>query len=160
MISFEPTIPIQFQQVVQKFLAAAKADGKQKLVIDLAANGGGLILAGYDTFRQLFPQIVQDGNSRFRNTPEFMALTQTISAAIPPDFDPYTSDDDLLISLWETVPNYKHDYNIENEHFSSYDEKFAPHEYYGDNFTNLMRWDFNDNLTTSRFNENSAKVNC
>lgn len=153
MISFEPTVPIQFQQVVQKFLAAAKADGKKKLVIDLAANGGGLILAGYDTFRQLFPQIVQDGNTRFRNTPEFMAITQTVSGAFPPGFDPYTSDDDLLISLWESVPNYKHDYNINNEPFSSYNEKFAPHEYYGDNFTNIIRWNFNDNLTTSKLSE-------
>ncbi|CZR64528.1 uncharacterized protein PAC_14426 [Phialocephala subalpina] len=148
MISFEPTVPIQWQQVVDKFLAAAKADGKEKLVIDLAANGGGFILQGYDTFRQLFPQIVQDGNTRFRDTPELMALAQTISSVFPPDFDPYTSSSDLGVSLWETVPNYRYDYNIDNEHFSSYDEKFAPHEYYGDNFTNIIRWDLNDNLTT------------
>lgn len=149
MLSFEPTIPIQWQQVVDKFLATAKADGKTKLVVDLAANGGGLILQGYVTFRQLFPNIVQGGNTRFRDTPESLALDQVISGVFPPGFDPYTSSDDLLISLWETVPNYKYDYNIENEHFSSFDEKFAPHMYYGDNFTNIIRWDLNDNLTTS-----------
>ncbi|KUJ18450.1 uncharacterized protein LY89DRAFT_615243 [Mollisia scopiformis] len=148
MISFDPTVPIQFQQVVQKFLASAKADGKKKLIVDLAANGGGLILQGYDTFRMLFPQIVQDGNTRFRDTPEFMALAQTISSGLPPGFDPYTSDDDLLISAWETVPNYRFDYNIMNEPFSSFNEKFAPHQYYGDNFTNIIRWNLNDNLTT------------
>lgn len=150
MISFEPTIPLQFQQVVQNLLAAAKADGKTKLIVDLAANGGGLIFQGYDTFRQLFPQIVQDGNTRFRDTPEFMALAQVISGAFPPGFDPYTSTSDELVSLWETVTNYRYDINIENKPFSSFGEKFAPHQYNGDNFTNIIRWNFNDNLTTSK----------
>jgi hypothetical protein len=149
MISFEPTIPVQFQQVVQSLLTAAKADGKTKLIVDLAANGGGLIFQGYDTFRQLFPQIVQDGNTRFRDTPEFMALAQVISGAFSPGFDPYTSTSDELVSLWETVTNYRYDINIGNKPFSSYDEKFAPHQYNGDNFTNIIRWNFNDNLTTS-----------
>lgn len=149
MISFEPTIPVQFRQVVQKLLAAAKADGKTKLIVDLAANGGGLIFQGYDTFRQLFPQIVQDGNTRFRDTPEFMALSQVISGAFPPGFDPYTSNNDDLINLWETPNNYRYDINIENKPFSSYDEKFAPHQYNGDNFTSIIRWNFNDTLITS-----------
>ena len=61
MITFEPKIPREFQSVVQNFLADAKAAGKTKLVIDVSANGGGIILQGYDTFRQLFPQIEQDG---------------------------------------------------------------------------------------------------
>jgi hypothetical protein len=60
MLSFDPTLPAEFQSVVQAFIADAKAAGKTKLVVDLAANGGGYILQGYDTFRQLFPQIVQD----------------------------------------------------------------------------------------------------
>jgi hypothetical protein len=38
----------EFQQVGQKFLAAAKAAGKTKLIIDVSANGGGTILQGYD----------------------------------------------------------------------------------------------------------------
>jgi hypothetical protein len=46
MLSFEPTIPAEFQYVVQTFLADAKAAGKKKLVIDVSANGGGYILQG------------------------------------------------------------------------------------------------------------------
>ncbi|TVY75827.1 Peptidase S41 family protein [Lachnellula suecica] len=148
MISFEPTIPVQWQQVVDKFLAAAKADGKTKLVVDLAANGGGLIFQGYDVFRQLFPQIVQEGNTRFRDSAEFMAAAQVISSAFPPGFDPHTSGSDTLINLWESPFNYKFDYTSKNELFSSFDEKFAPHEFNGDNFTNLIRWDFNDDILT------------
>ena len=66
MLSFDPLVPIDFQMVVQDFFADAKAAGKTKLIVDLFANGGGLILQGYDTFRQLFPQIEQDGFTRFR----------------------------------------------------------------------------------------------
>ena len=61
LLTFDPNIPREFQAVIQKFLAAAKAAGKTKLIIDTAANGGGIILNGYDAFRQLFPQIEQDG---------------------------------------------------------------------------------------------------
>jgi C-terminal processing protease CtpA/Prc len=38
----------EFQQVGETFLAAAKAAGKTKLIIDVSANGGGTILQGYD----------------------------------------------------------------------------------------------------------------
>ena len=86
-------------------------------------------------------------------TSEFQALAQTISNGFPPGFDPYESGSDLLISLWETVPNYRYDYNIENNPFSSYNDKFAPHKYSGDNFTNIIRWNLNDNLTTSELRD-------
>jgi len=54
----------EFQAVIQNFLAAAKAAGKTKLIIDLQANPGGRITLGYDTFKQLFPNI--DPLRRFR----------------------------------------------------------------------------------------------
>ncbi|KAK0620702.1 peptidase S41 family protein [Immersiella caudata] len=46
-----------FQRVVEQFLALCKANNKKKLVIDLAANGGGYIVAGYELFNQIFPGI-------------------------------------------------------------------------------------------------------
>lgn len=58
MVSFEPNFPVEFQSVIQTLISDAKAAGKTKLVIDLSSNGGGIILTGYDAFRQLFPQIV------------------------------------------------------------------------------------------------------
>ena len=61
LLTFDPTVPADFQRTIQDLISAAKAAGKTKLVIDLSANGGGIILNGYDAFRQLFPQIVQDG---------------------------------------------------------------------------------------------------
>ena len=55
-----------FQGALETYLNQAKADGKTKMIIDLQGNGGGLILLGYELFRQLFPNIVQGGNTRWR----------------------------------------------------------------------------------------------
>ncbi|KAK0715986.1 peptidase S41 family protein [Lasiosphaeris hirsuta] len=46
---------IDFQRTLEEFLAKSKAAGKKKLVIDVSANGGGYIIAGYELFAQLFP---------------------------------------------------------------------------------------------------------
>lgn len=145
-LAFESESIVEFQQVAQTFFADAVAAGKTKLVIDLSANGGGYILQGYDLFRQLFPTIIQDGNSRWRENPYFLALSEIASAASA-NFDPNTATDSQ-IQFYENIFNYRYDYNISNQPFESYDAKFAPHVYKGDNFTNLMRWNLNDPLTT------------
>src|SRR5437762_1641686 len=43
----------EYQMVAQIFFADAKAAGKKKLIIDLSANGGGLVYLGYDLFKQV-----------------------------------------------------------------------------------------------------------
>lgn len=70
----------EFQQVGQKFLAKAVADGKKKLVIDVSANGGGIILQGYDLFKQLFPLIdPYAAGDRFRAHESFDLIGQFVS---------------------------------------------------------------------------------
>lgn len=148
LLSFEPDVPVEWQQVIEEFLTISKADGKKKLVIDLSANGGGLILQGYDTFRQLFPQIVQDGNTRFRMHQAFSDISTATSNGFPPNFDPLTSSNANLTNSWETTPNYRYDVNIDNQLFPDYPSKFGPVQFNGDNFTNIIRWNLNDPLTT------------
>ncbi|KAL2061599.1 hypothetical protein VTL71DRAFT_6976 [Oculimacula yallundae] len=46
-----------FQSTVGSFLTQSKAAGKTKLVIDLQANGGGFVVAGYELFAQLYPTV-------------------------------------------------------------------------------------------------------
>lgn len=148
LLAFESESPLEFQQVAQEFFARAVHDGKTKLVIDLQANGGGYILQGYDLFRQLFPDIIQDGNSRFREADTLLAIAKIYSDAIPADYDPATASADL-INMYETFFNYRYDYNISNQPFESFNAKFAPHIFKGDPYTNLIRWNLNDPLTTS-----------
>ncbi|KAK6063350.1 peptidase S41 family protein [Seiridium cupressi] len=45
-----------FQSTVENFLSQSKAAGKQRLVIDLTANGGGFVIAGYELFSQMHIQ--------------------------------------------------------------------------------------------------------
>lgn len=44
---------LEFSTVARDFLAKCKAAEKKKLVIDVSANGGGLIALGYDIFKQV-----------------------------------------------------------------------------------------------------------
>lgn len=147
LLAFESESPLEFQTVAQNFFADAVAAGKKKLVIDLSANGGGYILQGYDLFRQLFPHIIQEDYTRFRENEYFLDIAQIISDAIPADYNPETASNEL-INDYETFFNYRYDYNSTEQPFETFDDKFAPHVYKGDSFTNLVRWNFNDPLTT------------
>ncbi|KAI8958307.1 hypothetical protein F5Y11DRAFT_43525 [Daldinia sp. FL1419] len=146
MLSFSPEDPVEFQRVAQDFYAAAVKAGKKKLVVDVQANGGGYIFLGYDGFRQLFPDIVQEGLGRWRQHPGFAAVS-TVFSEISADFDPDTAPPDI-INAYESVFNWRYDLNITNGKFKSYEDKFAPQEFGGDTYTNLMQWDFDDPLST------------
>jgi len=148
LLAFESDSPVEFQKVAQDFFADAKAAGKKKLVIDLSANGGGYILQGYDLFRQLFPDLVQLDYSRVRENPQMLAIARALSDAIPDNYDPKTASN-TLINAYETFFNWRYDYNITEQPFQSFEDKFAPHKFAGDEYTSLMRWNFNDPLTTS-----------
>jgi hypothetical protein len=147
MVSFEPKSPPEFQYVVQTFLAMAKAAGKKKLVVDVSANGGGYIFQGYDTFRQLFPHTVQYGYNRWREHEAFDIVSEQFSALIPADYNPDTASN-FLINIFESPFNWRFDLSVHDTAFSSYEDKFAPHEYQGDNFTAIMRWNLTDPLLT------------
>jgi len=58
--SFEPnddedfdTYMNNYQDVIASFLQQCKQAGKKRLVIDLLANGGGYVIAGYELFAQV-----------------------------------------------------------------------------------------------------------
>ncbi|KAI0532324.1 hypothetical protein GGR58DRAFT_523341 [Xylaria digitata] len=124
---------------VLNFFAEAVEAGKTKLIIDLQANGGGTILQGYDTFRQIFPDIIQDGPSRWRSSSSFEALSQTFS----PLCSNYTPKADFqdLDNVCTTVNNWRNDLNETNGRFTSYADKFGPLTLSGDSYTNYMEWD-------------------
>ncbi|PBP17869.1 hypothetical protein BUE80_DR011444 [Diplocarpon rosae] len=140
----------QLQKVVQRFLVLAQRYGREKLVIDLSTNGGGTVLLAYEVFRQLFPGIVQHGNSRYRQTPALVTIAAKISSIFPPSFNPFTSSDDFLLRIWTTALNFRLDYNLHDKPFISFFEKFLwpMRQYNGDSFTNIIRWNLDDPLLT------------
>ena len=68
-----------FQALSQNFISKALAAGKTKLIIDLQANGGGLVALGYDLFKQLFPNIDPHLVDRIRATEAAGLIGQSFS---------------------------------------------------------------------------------
>ncbi|KAF9881453.1 hypothetical protein CkaCkLH20_00599 [Colletotrichum karsti] len=147
LTAFESESPEEFQSVARDFYTAALAAGKTKLVIDFQQNGGGYILQGYDFFRQLFPDAIQEGNSRWKENDGFNAAAEIVSDVVN-GLNVYTSPNADLISYAQTWFNWRYDYNLTDEPFTSYDAKFAPQVFQNTSYTNLMRWNLNDPLTT------------
>lgn len=148
VLTFSPDKPDEFQAVSQKFTTAAKAAGKKKLVIDVSLNGGGFLFLGYDMFRQFFPQVAQDGFTRFRENPAFLKIGKIISDSIPDNFTKEHSSDELIQS-YESFYNYKFDLNMVNNTFDSWNAKYGNKiRDKGDEFSSLVRWDMSDPLST------------
>jgi hypothetical protein len=147
MLSFEPYFPNEFQSTIEAFIGDAKAAGKTKLVIDLSGNGGGIILLGYDAFRQFFPNIIQDGFSRFREHEAFNIMSEQISG-FTADFSAETASSKQIFAS-QSILDYRYDLNVTNQNFLTYDDKFEPQKYNGDEFTSILRWNLTDPLLTT-----------
>lgn len=130
MLSFEPFYPAEYQNVIERFIFDAKAAGKSKIVIDLSGNGGGIILNGYDAFRQFFPQTVQDGFSRFREHDAFNIMSKQISN-FTSGFSAETASTTQVVAA-QSVLDYRFDLNQTNQNFLTYDDKFSPQKFRND----------------------------
>ncbi|KAK1621622.1 peptidase S41 family protein [Colletotrichum phormii] len=113
------------KRVVDVFLKKAKAASKKKLVIDLQANGGGFVAAGFQLYNQLFPETtdIWDGN-RIRAHEAFNAIGLTAQEASP----------DVLANLVSNVLNDK------LKPFKDWEYLFGPEVIAGQNVTNLLRY--------------------
>lgn len=144
LLSFEPNSMDEFQAKIAQFLAQAKRDGKTKLVLDLQANGGGFILLGYDLFRQLFPNIVQNGYTRWKESDSFMAIAHTYSEEIDAALASNSSPSRATINDYQTSFPYQSDLNITNDPFETFADKFAPATYENTKYTQIMRSNLNN----------------
>ncbi|KAG9949365.1 hypothetical protein KCU85_g4440, partial [Aureobasidium melanogenum] len=139
----QPFAGQEFKKVNFDFIAAALAANKTKLIIDVSANGGGVILQGYDLFKQLFPSIHPYGASRFRAHETVDWLGEIYSK-----FGAQLNSSGSSLNNFQLAPwDYRTDLDSENKHFTSWKGeggKYGPHKYGNDTFTSLMRWDLND----------------
>ena len=106
-------------------------------------------------FKQLFPQILPYGATRFRAHEAFDLIGQEISwysGQVPRTLQVNTSAVNLVSTAW----NYRTDADINYEPFDSWPQKYGPHEYGPgpDNFTSIIRWNLSDVLTP----ENSGGI--
>ncbi|WYZ46702.1 hypothetical protein EsH8_IX_000927 [Colletotrichum jinshuiense] len=113
-------------RVVAQFLKEAKAAGKKKLIIDVQANGGGFIAAGFQLYNQLFPKStdVWDGN-RIRASEALNAIGLTAQEVSPDVLEDFNG-----ASLDEKRRSYK-----------DWEDLYGPELVAGQNVTNLLRYD-------------------
>jgi hypothetical protein len=134
---------VEFQAATRGFLAQAAQDGKKKLIIDVSANGGGTIWLGYELFAQLFPQIDPYGGNRFRAHQAWDAMGKFDSQYVSNMTRAMAGDENSWDWIAQPI-NYRSDLTEDEKTFSSWDEKYGPHEANGDLHTTIQRWDLND----------------
>ncbi|KAK2055612.1 peptidase S41 family protein [Colletotrichum caudatum] len=128
-----------FQSTVAEFLAKSKQAGKKRLVIDVAANGGGFVIAGYELFAQLFPDVNRFQANNMRLAEGLTSLAR-LSAGIPANFTPTSPEqrdaiDDLSGSaiVSNLIPGGV--FTPDGKAFETVDQILAPVSLNGDSFT-------------------------
>jgi hypothetical protein len=150
--SFDPSSAdgeLEFQQVVQKFLADAKQADKTKLVVDLQANAGGIINLGLDTFAQLFPSMRPNTQGDEAATIGLNILGTTLSNIEAGAQNQTARNNDLVAPL--TVQALM---KLDGSGFPSWSTYFGPISRHGGNFTSL----FQDNYTNPILTDDGSGI--
>lgn len=142
--------PGDFQAVNTYLINQAVAHNKTKLILDLSANGGGIILQGYDLFKLLFPSILPYGATRFRAHEAIDYIGQESSyfgGLVSRTLDL----NDTAVEIVSSYANYRTDTDVHYNNFDSWAEKYGPEHLLStpgnDNYTNIIRWNMSDVLT-------------
>lgn len=75
---------LEARDVIVEFIHAAQEDGRDKLVLDLSANGGGSILFAQEVYRLLFPDGDFTSYDRYR-------LNEALEASAAADYEQFLS---------------------------------------------------------------------
>jgi hypothetical protein len=147
----------EWEDVAFDFITQSRAAGKTRLIIDLRSNGGGTLFHAYSLFTTLFPDLVPYGATRFRAHEAFNMIGQIASkvasrTSYPWDFTDLTPlEGRLLYSLAGGPFDYRADVDDNYTAFTSWEQKYGPHQFNGDEFSSIMRWNLSD-PTTQRIN--------
>lgn len=127
----------EFQSVIQDYISEAKSRNVAKHVIDVRANGGGKILLGYDMYLQFFPSQEPQLMSRYRGHQATQIIGEQVSGL------------KRVSELYTSPFNYRSYLNKDLQAFGSWNDLYGPTTFNGDNFTNLLRYNLSDPLTTT-----------
>lgn len=136
--------PGSFQAVGLDFLYKSKQAGKTKLIIDVSINGGGTVHEGYNLFAELFPHLVPYGATRFRAHEAYNIMGNFISNVSGPVYPPDDTGRYEIDNFLGTPFDYRADVNESYAPFTSWQEKFGPRQFEGDEFTPILRWNLSD----------------
>jgi hypothetical protein len=124
-------------KVITDLLDACEAAGCQKLIVDLQANGGGLIVNGMTAFQQLFPGSTPLLAQRYRDTPMGQYLGKVWTTVSQLDSSDIAGEND--IRMYDALKGV----DEKGEAFKNYTEFTSPQTIWGDNFTAITRRNYN-----------------
>ena len=140
--SYNAALPgqeLEFQDVVQSFLAAAQRAGRTKLIIDLQANGGGIVDLGLDTFAQLFPSKRPNTQGNMVSNVGQDIIGRTFSNIEAGDQTQAAKNADLA-QAWTVQA----DMTLDGKGFASWDDFIGPVQLHGGNFTKLFQLNYSN----------------
>ena len=144
-----------FQDTISSFLAKSKQANKQKLVIDVTGNGGGIVVAGYELFAQLFPDVTPFQADNMRLTDSLQDIARIVNG-LPANIAQTTDREQqtALLALQQSavvsnlVPGGV--FAPDGQMFDNVDDILAPVSLMGDRFTAYQSTPLNQ--TSSTFN--------
>lgn len=150
---------VNFQQTLEKFLARCKEEGKQRLVVDVSSNGGGFVVAGYELFAQLFPNVTMFQANNMRLTESMVDIARVGTLVLdetPNATELYRSPQQrAALSVLENseimgnlVPGSV--YAPDGRNFTTVEDILAPVSLKGDLFSAYQKTPLND--TSDSFN--------
>ncbi|KAF2496952.1 peptidase S41 family protein-like protein [Lophium mytilinum] len=134
------TDALKFQSVIQTFISEAVSRGTKKIIVDVRDNGGGKIFLGYDAYKQFFPTEEPQLQSRYRAADANDLLGEKISTL---SFNTRTGD------LFTSPFNYHSYDDADLKPFTSWDDMTPPASFNNDRFTNLLRYNLSNPLTST-----------
>jgi hypothetical protein len=138
-----PGQELEFQNVVQSFLVAAQQAGRTKLIIDLQANGGGIVDLGLDTFAQLFPSKRPNTQGNMVSNVGQDIIGRTFSNIEAGDQTQAAKNADLL-QAWTVQA----DMTVDGKGFASWDDFIGPVQLHGGKFTKLFQLNYSNEALT------------
>ena len=148
ILSFSPKIDLEeISGVVAKFLAAAKAAGKTKLIIDVQQNGGGIIDLGTDIVQQIFPNLKPNTSANMRRSIGLDIIVSSASTEVNAlAFNQTAANFEAM----DNAPfSYQYDINPDGTNINSVDELLNRGiEYSNTKFTSFFQTNFSDPLAS------------
>ncbi|KAI6317443.1 hypothetical protein MCOR34_003978 [Pyricularia oryzae] len=120
---------VEFRRVVREFIEQCRREQRTKLILDLQANGGGMLHMAFELYRNLFPRAEPFDGTRIRATDAYNIIGK-VDYGTPKE---------------RNVVNNPLDQDLKR--YQSWEALWGPVNAKEDKMTNLLRYNFKSNTT-------------
>ncbi len=134
---------VESQKVIKTFFAGAVKDKKKKLIVDLRGNGGGTIDMGFETFKQIFPDLDPYGATRYRAHEAFGVLSAAYAdIAINGTYANLQPARYKEIKIQANVFDYQNVLDENGTNFKNFNDYYGPYIHNNDKFIANRRYNY------------------